>query len=355
MPKESSLKPVYFQLEQAKEDGYFTAAFVECGSFIKNTVFERWSTGVSAGQNIFDLASLSKALVLSPLIFNLSRSTNRPLDATVKEWLGSTAHQLPNNLWDLKVSHLLGHSSGLPAWRNFWINQLDGSTSCRHSTNNRHRLMEEVFCRYQNHEWKNPPVYSDVGMLLLSYLLEKLEGASVLECFKTKMANHLDLGSNAFLGGTDSNSALRSRCIPSAFCKLRNRMVQGEVHDENCYALGGFTGHAGLFGSGEGLSCLLRSGDRIPFWSDFLAANEKARLGGENLIGMRLGDDPSSKGFGRGRSLGHLGFTGTAFWMDYISGTYALFLTNRVISGRRSSRIKDLRRVVFSGLQDSID
>jgi CubicO group peptidase (beta-lactamase class C family) len=69
-------------------------------------------------------------------------------------------------------------------------------------------------------------------------------------------------------------------------------------------------------------------------------------------MGWRKGRDASAKTFAQGRGCGHLGFTGTAFWVDPLTRGFGIILTNRVISGRISTAIKDMRAQAFSGLWD---
>jgi CubicO group peptidase (beta-lactamase class C family) len=88
----------------------------------------------------------------------------------------------------------------------------------------------------------------------------------------------------------------------------------------------------------------------------FFEANEKVRreTQRDGLLGFRRGNGQSSGVFANGNGMGHLGWTGTAFWLDWSSKKYGIFLTNRVISGRVSPRITDIRRKVFQLLDASL-
>jgi hypothetical protein len=87
-----------------------------------------------------------------------------------------------------------------------------------------------------------------------------------------------------------------------------------------------------------------------------LIKQQALQIGGlenESLLGWRQGNDPAARVFGDGFAMGHLGFTGTAFWMTAPDaktkpGSYAIVLTNRVISGRINSLIRDFRKEVLS-------
>ena len=130
-------------------------------------------------------------------------------------------------------------------------------------------------------------------------------------------------------------------------------MLSGVVHDENCRAVGGVAGHAGLFGTVEGVLELcnhlvrqLRGEETHPAYS-----NEKLRQlltrHGESTW-MYGFDTPSIKGSSSGmyfsdQSAGHLGFTGTSFWIDLARGISVVLLTNRVHPTRENYGIRKFR------------
>ena len=157
--------------------------------------------------------------------------------------------------------------------------------------------------------------------------------------------------------------SLSSRFSPDEFastgyCPRRKRALWGEVHDSNCFALGGVSGHAGLFGSArdvgllvsELLACYEGAGSgmfatrRIREMFDYLnpVAGSTWRLGF---------DSPSPRNSSAGElfsrhSVGHLGFTGTSFWLDLDARLMVILLTNRVALRPRSAALKKFRPVI---------
>ena len=129
------------------------------------------------------------------------------------------------------------------------------------------------------------------------------------------------------------------------------------MHDENCFSLGGFTGHAGLFATGPSVGVLLKSGASLPVFASFMAenANHLAKSSKTGLLGLRRGDDSGSLPFGGGSSMGHLGFTGTAFWVQPNLGRYAVLLTNRVASGRISAEIQPFRGRIMELIENILE
>lgn len=311
------------------------------------------------GRDVFDLASMTKALVATPLIFAEIEAGRLTLDQTLGEWLesaGVRGGQLDPRLLGLTVRSLLRHESGLPAWRNFWINHLgvvpDADLGRPELKNAR---MLTVFNRAAAELKPNPTsVYSDVGFLLLGYVMELIGKADLAVQFEAFLAS-LGLASQELPLGYGPRLAPglhAARTVPTAHCALRRRLLQGEVHDENCASLGGVTAHAGLFGSGRGVARYLAALASSRVGRRLLADNAAARREPPNdpLLGWRQGADPSSETFGDGMAMGHMGFVGTAFWVCPGRADYAIFLTNRVTSGRMRPGIAAARREVFRAL-----
>ena len=333
-------------LKSGVREGYFTDYFVELGSLNDNTVFYRCGDD----SVIFDLASLTKALVLSPLVFTECKARNISLHTPIGQFIKFPVRVLSmNRLDNITFFDLLSHSSGLGAWTNFWANRLIPEANSANLFRSRHLQIEEVLSRRDLFQNKYSELYSDIGFILLGYIFENLVSDSLENYFYKCLDGSLSskMGGPRFL-----QRASKENIASTGYCPIRDRIITGEVHDENCAALGGFSGHAGLFSSGEGLSQFFRCISPLPNWRMFLEENFKQQElhSKSGLLGLRRGDDESSQCFGNGSSIGHLGFTGTAFWIDMKRDTYAIFLTNRVVSGRRSAEIKMIRRSIFSYL-----
>ncbi|MBW2435071.1 MAG: serine hydrolase, partial [Deltaproteobacteria bacterium] len=136
-------------------------------------------------------------------------------------------------------------------------------------------------------------------------------------------------------------------------CAWRRKVLVGQVHDENAYAVGGIEGHAGLFGSAADIHRLLiellftyHGQKHSDLFSKNLLHQFFRRLPGtDKALGF---DAPSEKGASCGaifsqKSVGHLGFTGTSFWMDLERSVVVILLTNRVHPTRNNEQIKNFR------------
>lgn len=330
-------------LQEQRQEGYFTAAYVEAG-FLDQPQ-PRWKHFTSVSGTVFDLASLTKALVTGPLVHQVLQTSHLDIKAPLSAW-ASLAISLPPAFLRLSTEEVLGHVSGLPAWWNFWMHQLNENKP-EPTRTAALAQMEAVLNRIPLGMEKKD-LYSDVGYILLGYLLEKH--------FKTSLKPWIASTVKGAFGYAPDLQIPKESFIPTAFCKIRQRQLLGEVHDENCAALGGIAGHAGLFGSGEAVSQYLKNLFLDPLGHQYFEANEKARqeTSREGLLGLRRGNGLSASLFAKGNGMGHLGFTGTAFWLEWSSKKYGIFLSNRVISGRVSARITDLRRRVFQLLDASL-
>lgn len=331
-------------LEAYRYKDAYTHAFVAYGRLKDSAPLLMEQVGTD-NRRMFDLASLTKALVTVPLVF----AQNRSLEETVFDWAPLLREQLRQELGQIQISSLLRHVSGLPAWRNFWMCRL-GSPESLITRMKRSEMILEGLNRIEPKP-DGRQVYSDVGFLLLGLALE-----SRTEDDLSKQFQYFD---HDFCFRPANPDA----CVPTAFCPVRNRLLTGEVHDENCAALGGVTGHAGLFGTGEAVCRFLHDfiqgtdiGQRIlDAQVRALSSPPKQDFSQDSLLGWRQGSGPITSVFGQGLAVGHPGFTGTSFWIDPYIGDYIVFLTNRVFFGRTSTvLINAVRAEVYSKIVRSV-
>jgi len=331
-----------------QSSGLYTHVYVACG-FLNHSdiLYQRELT--ADNRNIFDLSSVTKALVTTPLtLAHAIRSSRSANETTLHDLYGAkTCSEFGEYVANLTLWQMLRHETGLPAWRNFYV-ECDG-----------HRQsLTESLQRALGDGFNSPPqnknhaeLYSDIGFMILGRLIEKNTGRKLNEewAYFAKsigFSNFLSLGSSVMIDAP--------RAVQTAFCPVRGRELIGEVHDENASVMGGFTGHTGLFGSGSAVCEFVQKLWQSDVGNKIIRANfDQASSSGDSLLGWRKGRDLSSRTFASGRGCGHLGFTGTAFWVDPQSHAFAVILTNRVISGRMPGlAIKDMRSQVFARLWD---
>jgi CubicO group peptidase (beta-lactamase class C family) len=282
----------------------------------------------------YDLASLTKVLCTVPVCLEWIAAGRLDPRAPLRDLLPEVAWlQAPPNLGDVSVLQLATHTSGLPAWQPLYTLGLDRPT-----------LLARLLHTHVESHAPGSIVYSDLGYMLLGYLLERLSGQS-LEALARQLFGRL---------GLQHALAFRpaGEVAPTEDCPWRGRVLRGEVHDENAAALGGVAGHAGLFGTLRGV-CRFADGllDRrvhppsvVAYLSrehaTDLATGERRGFGWSLMHPGWSGGDLMSAS-----SLGHTGFTGTGAWIDLERGRYSVLLTNRVHPSRHvESNIIALRR-----------
>jgi CubicO group peptidase (beta-lactamase class C family) len=336
--------PLQELLEAGFTQGVFTAAVALVG--LKGEL--RWEG--AAGRvsrdpqaaavtryTVFDLASLTKPLATALALTVLAARGQLEAASTLGEVLPFA--WLPPDKQPLTLASLLTHRSGLPAWRPFYAEVLAAPASARPT------LLERLAAATPLEYVPNTgTIYSDLGFMLLKAVVEQVSGESLDQFCRGQIFRPLGLTSLGFKpreqpGGEGLTfAATEPGLIPG-------RSTLGEVHDENAWAAGGVAGHAGLFGIGRELfdlvACLWRAygGEKVgPLTPEAVRLWLTVPAGAARAFGFDTpSGDPAQRVVGRGfspRSVGHLGFTGTSFWLDLDSGQMVVLLTNRVHLGR---------------------
>lgn len=326
-------------------DGEFTHAEAAFGNIDRGPILSSNTWG--EGERLFDLASMTKGLSTGFLMyeaskdlgFNLNEGCGKTLDKLGIKFSGSELMKQQS------LFSLLNHSSSFPAWGCLWINRL---TSVENLWDNREKHILAHLNRILETRPEEKPVYSDLGYILCGLILERMYGESQDILFSKSVGSKL----KSFLGylpmGSSIASSNRSLAISTGYCKVRQRDLVGEVHDENCASLAGVSGHAGLFGSAASVAEAFSVLDGSGYFEENAKFVDPSRRDGghDGLCGLRQNVQNSLRQFCAGNAIGHLGFTGTSFFIDPGSKNYVVFLTNRVIKARLSSGIVSLRKQI---------
>jgi len=286
-------------------------------------------------RTIWDLASLTKVVGMTSAMMQLVEEGKVALDAPVQRYLPEW--QGPNKE-KVTVRDLITHRSGLPAFKTYYkLNVSPDST----------------LALFMNTPLDTLPgvrmVYSDIGAILLGKIVERVSGQRL----DRYLAQHV-FGP---LGMTDTqyrpDSSLFARIAPTERDPWRGRLVHGEVHDENAYALGGISAHAGLFSTAHDLSRLaqayLNGGEldgarfvKAATIRQFTTVQDSSFS--SRALGWDTPSDRSSAGhFIKRPAFGHTGFTGTSIWIAPQHDLYVILLTNRVNPTRARNGIGRVR------------
>jgi CubicO group peptidase (beta-lactamase class C family) len=300
--------------------------------------------------NFFDLASLTKPLATTMAILCLLKMNKIDVDEKLPSLLEK---KIKGDKKNTSIKQLLGHCSGLPAHREYFKILKDVPVDKKRGFVE-NLLLSEKF----EYEPETKAVYSDLGFMLLGRIIEKKAGYSLEKFVGEKVMKPINLEKNVFFNPLFGNHNIHSNkeFVPTENCPWRKKTLYGEVHDDNCYAMGGVAGHSGLFGDIESVTNY--AGLILDMWKDlashpnirnrdlinFLVRQHKIP-GSTRTLGFdtitRSGSS-SGKHFSK-KSVGHLGFSGTSFWIDPEKDVVVVLLSNRVHPSRENTKIKQFR------------
>lgn len=318
----------------------FPAAAIEVGRH--DRVLWQWTHGrltydeaavPVAIDTLFDLASLTKVIATTPIAMRLVGERklllNDPVAAFVRDWRGRDRKHVT-------VVDLLEHCAGFVAWSDVY-----------RRAESRREFVHEIATMPLEYAPRSRSIYSDLGFILLGFILEDIAGESLADQFDIRLAE-VDLRFRL-------PKSAQPRTAPTEDDRtLRGRLLTGEVHDENAWRLGGVAGHAGLFGTAPAVGHYARL---------VLATLRTATVLGDPWLMRRFlqqsSVSSSSRALGWDRmrptsscgrrftpaAFGHTGFTGTSLWIDPILDLYVVLLTNRVYPQRPTDPMDGLARL----------
>src|SRR5580704_183680 len=318
---------------------------------------------------LFDLASLTKVIATTPMAMLLYErgllDHDAPVAAILPEFISNAAKDPRRS--DVTLRMLLSHSSGLPAYEKLFL-----------KAKTRDELLHAAFCMPLASDPATSAVYSDIGFILLGFALERLADESLDRFCQREIFAPLAMTNTTFNPPAEIRSQIpptadeqESPCgwetpvrqppeapdnpsasQPSASHRstLRNRIIQGEVQDENAYVLGGVAAQAGLFSTAADLAkfahTMLQAGRPIvrPETVALFTRREAAPAGTSRALGWDTPSAPSQSGkYFSPQSFGHLGYTGTSLWIDPTRQLSIILLTNRTWPDCSNQAIKQIR------------
>lgn len=328
-------------LQRALQDSAFPGAYAVVGTH--SGILAQAGVGqldaddptVPDAKTLWDLASLTKVVGLTSGVMRLVQAGKLDIDSPVQRYLPEWTGQ-----WKARVTvrHLLTHSSGLPAWRPLYKEATSPA-----------QALALVLATPLDTVPGVRMVYSDLGAILLGQIVNRVAGVPFNVLATREVFEPLGMRETTWL---PPKSKL-PRIAPTEIDPWRQRHLRGEVHDENAFALGGISSHAGLFSTAADLSRLTRmylnhgildgvrvldsaTIERFTARPDSPLSNRA--LGWEKPTGSNSAGHRMSA-----RAFGHTGFTGTSIWIDPGQDIFVILLTNRVNPTRENRRIGQVR------------
>jgi CubicO group peptidase (beta-lactamase class C family) len=300
---------------------------------------------------IYDLASLTKVVVTTTLAMMLVDEGRLDLDSRVASFFPKFRGGGKD---EVTLRQLLTHSGGLLWWAPLY-KELEGRAA----------YLERIVAMDLAYPPGTKSVYSDLGVILLGEVVERLGGGPLDQLARTRLTGPLGMTDTLYR----PPAALVPRIAPTENDPWRGRVLRGEVHDENAAALGGVAPHAGLFSTAPDLArfaaMLLAEGRSegrrfvsratIELFTERAGVPHSSRALGWDTpsdASSERSSTPGEPGYSSAgtllsaRSFGHTGFTGTSLWMDPERQLFVILLTNRVNPTRENNRIRAVRAQV---------
>ena len=342
-------------LRQAVEAHVFPCAVAEIGTSrqallstaVGAQTFDPLTTFATT-DTIFDLASLTKVISTAALVMRAVDDNRLRLDDRVSAWMEEWRG---NDRESVTIRDLLAHSSGLSAYLPFFRDHTG------------RREFEHAICTMPlEYTPRTQSIYSDLGFILLGFIVEdaastsagyagvsgSFDPATALSAQFQRFATFVTSEPLTF----NPPRTWRPRIAPTEYDEWRGRLLKGEVHDENAWALGGAAGHAGLFATAAAVGGFARATLRTIAGETIVAQPKTMRLFARRVdvpgSSRALGWDtmlPTSSCGARlsATAIGHTGFTGTSLWIDWERDLYVVLLTNRVHPTRQNEKIRAFR------------
>jgi beta-N-acetylhexosaminidase len=302
---------------------------------------------------IYDIASLTKVVATTPVVMKLIKKKYLHLNHQIYQFYPEFRGVLKDKV---TIKHLLTHSSGLKPFEEYFLNN---------DINNSEDIIKDIVSNQSllfepGAEFK----YSDLGMILLMDIAEKVTGRKFADLVQSWVFNPINMNNSFF----NPPNNLIKRIAPTEIDTIyRNKIIKGIVHDENTFLMGGVSGHAGVFSNTHDIAKYaqtminfgLYNGSRIFNKGSIKKSITKQNIpyGSDYALGW---DTPSIKGnssagdyFSLG-SFGHLGFTGTSLWIDPNEKIIIILLTNRTYPNRNKKGMYRLRRDFHNEIMSTI-
>ncbi|HRN26036.1 MAG: serine hydrolase [Ignavibacteriaceae bacterium] len=300
-----------------------------------NFTYDKKSPEVNIN-TIYDLASVTKVVATTTAAMICCDRKLFSLDDKVVKYIPEFG---VNGKENITIKNLMLHNSGLVAWQKFYERNLTTD-----------EVLKEIYGAELEYKTGEKMVYSDLGIITLGKIIEKVTGKSLDVFCKDEIFVPLKMNST-FYNPADS---LKKFCAPTELDNYwRNRQLQGEVHDETSAMLNGVAGHAGLFSTANDISKLMavlmnegKLNDKqfiqqstIEYFTKRYSDESSRAIGWDT----KSETGSSAGNYFSANSFGHTGYTGTSIWADPGRNLFVVFLTNRVYPTRENGKLGKMR------------
>lgn len=292
--------------------------------------------------DLFDLASVTKFVITTVSIMILMERGRLRLDNPVNKFLPEFIGKNKNKI---TIQHLLTHTSGLPAWYPLYL-----------SEKSHDKIIKKIYSLDLDYAPNTDLRYSCLGYILLGEIVRIITEKKLDDFAKKNILEPLNMHFSTFnprvsspalntvpteLGNNYEREISREYPGFQEYGAFRDYLIDGEVHDHNCYNMEGYSGNSGLFSTPRDLAYFsemmlnegIYAGKRYisPIVVKLMKQNATEKFDKSWGLGIKLGENMDVlRGKLSKKSFGHTGFTGTSIWIDDSNDIYAVLLTNRI-------------------------
>ncbi|MCH6576087.1 MAG: serine hydrolase, partial [Bacteroidetes bacterium] len=290
-------------------------AIVRKGELIASRSFGHQTYDLSSptvtAETMYDMASVTKVAATTLVAMGLWEKKKLVLDIPIKSYLPEYGGGEKDKI---TLRHLLTHSSGSHWWVDLW-----------NKASNKEEAYKYIYDLHLDFSPGDSMIYSDLGLILIMDIIETVTGSTLDKLANRAIYKPMRMKNTMF----NPPKALLKRIAPTEIGgSMKRQLIHGAVHDENSHFLGGVSSQAGLFSTAEDMAALAQmlinggiyrhrrffKPSTIQDWT----MRQYIPKSSERALGW---DTPSNKGSSAGdyfskESYGHMGFTGTSFWID---------------------------------------
>ena len=305
--------------------------------------YDRKSPRVNSN-TLYDLASLTKVVATTSAVMKLYDDGRIQLDDPVVRYIPAFGNRGKEKI---TIRNLMLHNGGLPPFKLLYL-----------TCSSPQQVLDSVYRTELIYPTGDSTVYSDFDFIVLGKIVEKISGATLDRFVDSTFFKPLAMTRTMFKPPASLVDNVAPTELDTVF---RKQLVRGVVHDENAFALGGVSGHAGLFSTASDLAVFMQmlmnggryGGKRLLKPETVRLFTTKQRPKSTRGLGW---DTKTVNGYSSAGSLfseqsfGHTGYTGTSVWADPDKNLFVILLTNRVYPTRANTKIMQVRPSVHDAV-----
>lgn len=366
MVRDNRWRSVDESLQQAVNEGVFPGAVVLAGKEEKvehvscSGHLSRDAKTPVTYDTVYDAASLTKPVCTVALLMSLISKKEISVNDTLGKFFSEK--QINGHTKDVTIEDVLSHQSGIRSYVPFYEEIFDWDKQKIGSGSSRQRIFERARSEEPEYDKGAKYAYSDLGFIILCEIIERVGGSRLDKLAKNIIFDPIGMTKSSFVPWKETNADeifKQAILAPTQYYDWLGAVARGVVHDENCYCMGGISGHAGLFTTVRDLAAFAREllkgldGRSDLFDAELCKKFFKKRGSVEGspwALGWKtpsIQDRSCGDLFGK-NSIGHLGFTGCSIWIDLDCRLFVILLSNRVNLGRDNIKIREFRPTIHN-------